>query len=45
MLTIELIDRSEVKISGCFFYEAADKFRELLKVNSVYKISEGTITN
>jgi len=27
MLTIELIDRSNVKISGYFFYDAADKFR------------------
>ena len=45
MLTIELIDRSDVKISGYFFYEAAEKFRSLLKPNSVYKISEGTIAN
>ena len=45
MLTIELMDRSEVKISGYFFYEAADKFRDYLKLNSVYKISEGSIQN
>jgi hypothetical protein len=45
MLTIELIDRSEVKISGYFFYDAADKFRDYLKPNSVYKISEGSIAN
>lgn len=43
MLTIELIDRSEVKITGSFFYEAADKFKDILKLNSVYKISEGGI--
>lgn len=45
MLTIELIDRSEVKIFGYFFYEAADKFKDLIKLNSVYKISEGNIAN
>ena len=45
MLTIQLIDRSDVKISGYFFYDAADKFRDVLKQNSVYKISEGNIAN
>ena len=45
MLTIELIDRSDVKISGYFFYEAADKFNYILKLNSVNKISEGNIAN
>lgn len=45
MLTIELIDRSEVKISGYFFYDAADKFKDFLKPNSVYKVSEGSIAN
>jgi hypothetical protein len=39
------MDRSEVKIAGVFFYEAAEKFREELKLNSIYKISEGTISN
>lgn len=39
------MDRSDVKISGAFFYEAADKFKDYLKLNSVYKISDGTITN
>ena len=39
------MDRSEVKIAGAFFYEAADKFKDYLKLNSVYKISEGSITN
>lgn len=39
MLTIDLIDRSDVKITGSFFYDAADKFKDILKVNSVYKIS------
>lgn len=39
------MDRSEIKISGVFFYEAAEKFRDELKLNSVYKISEGTISN
>lgn len=45
MLSIELMDRSEVKISGFFFYEVADKFKDELKLNSVYKISEGSIAN
>lgn len=45
MLTIDLIDRSDVKITGTFFYDAADKFKDILKLNSVYKISEGGITN
>jgi hypothetical protein len=39
VLNIDLIDRSDVKISGVFFYEAADKFKDELKLNSVYKIS------
>jgi hypothetical protein len=39
ILNIDLIDRSEVKISGVFFYEAAEKFKDELKLNSVYKIS------
>lgn len=39
------MDRSEIKISGVFFYEAAEKFRDELKLNSVYKISEGSIAN
>lgn len=45
ILNIDLIDRSEVKISGVFFYEAAEKFKDELKLNSVYKISEGSITS
>lgn len=45
VLNIELIDRSGLSISGAFFYEAADKFKEYLKVGSIYKISEGSITN
>lgn len=28
ILNIELMDRSEVKISGVFFYEAAEKFKD-----------------
>ncbi len=39
------MDRSEVRISGTFFYDVADKFKDYLKLNSVYKISEGTIAN
>jgi hypothetical protein len=45
VLNIELMDRSDVKISGAFFYDAADKFKDYLKVGRVYKISDGTITN
>ena len=45
VLNVQLMDRSEVKIAGAFFYEAADKFKDYLKLNSVYKISEGSITN
>ena len=45
LLNIELMDHSEVKIAGVFFYEAAEKFREELQVNGVYKISGGTIAN
>jgi hypothetical protein len=39
VLNIELMDRSEVRIAGAFFYEVADKFKDYLKLNSVYKIS------
>ncbi len=39
VLNIELMDRSDVRIAGAFFYEAADKFKDYLKLNSVYKIS------
>jgi hypothetical protein len=45
LLNIDLIDRSDVKISGTFFYEAAEKWKEELKLNSVYKISEGSIAS
>jgi hypothetical protein len=44
-MNIDLIDRSDVKISGTFFYEAAEKWRDELKLNSVYKISEGSIAS
>lgn len=45
VLNIELIDISEVTISGAFFYEAALKFKDELKLNGIYKISQGTISN
>lgn len=45
LLTVELMDRSDVKILGYFFYDAADKFQNYIKLNSVYKISEGSIAN
>ena len=28
LLNIELMDRSEIKIAGVFFYEAAEKFKD-----------------
>lgn len=45
ILTLELIDRSNMKITGTFYYEDAIKFNGELKLNAVYKISQGSIQN
>ncbi len=37
------MDRSNMKISGVFFGQAALKFKELLQKDHVYKISQGQI--
>jgi len=43
VLNVELMDRTGMKISGAFFGDAADKFKDYLVKDRVYKISQGQI--